>query len=335
MSRRSRKQQVLAELGESPFVTARWLGGGHRQTIWAVAVRRSRPLKFVLERWETPDDDFLRVHIRDGDPRRPVLLLLHGLEGDAAAPYIRGLGGLFAAEDWTVVAIEQRTCGGEMNRQPRVYHMGVTDDLDFVVRRLVERYPERPLCLAGFSMGGNQIAKWLGEQGSAVPDAVVAAAAVSAPFDIVISEPYLQSALGGLYVKNFLRTLIPKALAKERQFPGCIDRRKTMLAWDFPAYDTHVTAVLHGFTDAQDYYRRASCGRTLGEVRRPLLLLSSADDPFNPPQTLPHRIAADSDYIHGLFVDTGGHVGFVSGSPLRPRFWAEAQVARFLRAYAQ
>ena len=186
--------------------------------------------------------------------------------------------------------------------------------------------------LSGVSLGGNVLAKWLGECGENTPREVVAAAVVSAPFDLTISGPAIDRALGGLYVKRFLRTLIPKALEKEAQHPGCIDAEKARCSTTFEEFDTHVTAALHGFEDAHDYWRKCGCGQFLSAVRRPLLLLSSRDDPFNPAKGLPTHVLEDNRLLVALFTERGGHVGFVHGRPLRTGHWAEEQIVRFFEA---
>jgi predicted alpha/beta-fold hydrolase len=177
-------------------------------------------------------------------------------------------------------------------------------------------------------------AKWLGESPDSVPGNVRAAAVVSVPYDLAGSAGYFENSLGGVYSRRFMRSLIPKALEKARQYPGVLDEERIRRARNFADFDTWATAVLHGFRDAGDYWARCSSGRFLSDIRTPTLLLSSEDDPFNPPWTLPRAVAEESPYLHPLFTEQGGHVGFVYGaSPLRTRHWAEEQIVRFFRLY--
>ena len=146
----------------------------------------------------------------------------------------------------------------------------------------------------------------------------------------------MDKVLGGFYCRQFLRTLIPKAVAKERQFPGCLDIAAVRRCKSFAEFDTHGTAALHGFSDAEDYWTQVSCGQFLLHVRRPILLIAAADDPFNPGATHPHGVAARSSFVHALFTARGGHAGFVRGwSPFRARYWAEEQIARFFEFYLE
>ncbi len=324
------KPAALAMLGRHPFRAAWWLRGRHRQTLYGPLLRRRRRAPLRHEQWETPDDDLLDVYLAEHDPKRPTLLVLHGLEGSVDSHYVVGLTADFYRRGWNVAAFEFRSCSGRMNRARRLYHSGETSDLAFVVGEIAARWPESRLYLAGVSLGGNVIAKWLGELGDDAPTAVAAAAAISPPFDLTVSGPQMDQVLGGFYTRQFLRTLIPKAVEKERQFPGCVDIEAICRSTTFAEFDTHGTAALHGFRDAMDYWESVSCGQFLAGIRRPILLVASADDPFNPAVTLPHEVAAASPFVHALFTANGGHVGFVRGwAPFFAKYWAEEQVARF------
>ena len=84
-----------------------------------------------------------------------------------------------ARRGWAVDLLIFRGCGGELNRTPRFYHSGETGDVNIVARRLLAEDPGSPFVFAGVSLGGNVLLKWLGELGDAVPERVIAAAAVS------------------------------------------------------------------------------------------------------------------------------------------------------------
>ncbi|MBI2424733.1 MAG: alpha/beta fold hydrolase [Candidatus Hydrogenedentes bacterium] len=329
----ARKAAVMAVLNDHPFQPAWWLRGQHFQTIWNM-FRDKSPLPFDSERLTTPDGDFLYIRTLEGAQDAPQVLLLHGLEGSVKSSYILGFHRAFRDIGWTATTMEFRSCSGEINKTQRIYHMGETTDIDFVVRTLIQRNPDRPIYLLGFSLGANVVAKWLGEQGDAVPKQVRGAAVVSAPFNPVISAPDFHKVLGGLYLNNFLETLIPKALEKEKQFPGVFDVEAVKNCKDFYAFDTLVTAKLHGFKDAGDYYEKVGCHQFIPAIRVPTLLLTAADDPFNPAETIPWEKADASPWLHPQFSTHGGHVGFVSGAaPWRTRFWSEDQVLRFFLMY--
>jgi predicted alpha/beta-fold hydrolase len=209
------------------------------------------------------------------------------------------------------VVVHFRGCSGEPNRLPRAYHSGDSQEIDWVLRRLHERgYPA--LFAAGVSLGGNALLKWLAEQGDLASGIVNAAAAVSAPLDLAAANVALSSGFNLVYAKHFLRTLIPAALAKDQLFPGRIDVGRAKAARTLAEFDDAVTAPLHGFHGADDYYARSSAGPLLGTVQTPTLLLNAANDPFLPLAALPQRATMPAALTFEV-PQHGGHVGFVHG----------------------
>ena len=225
-----------------------------------------------------------------------------------------------------------------MNRTRRFYHSGETSDLDFVVRRLTSEHPTIPIVLAGFSLGGNVLLKWLGERGSGVPSTVRAAATVSVPYDLARGSRYINQGFARVYERHFLRSLVRKAVLKRQRFPDLVagvDLMTLRTMWDF---DNAVTAPVHGFHDAADYYARSSSLGWLDRIRVPTLLISAVDDPFLPAEVL-DEVRAVCDRNAALrceFPEHGGHVGFIAGNlPWRPQYWAEWRVMDFLSAHAR
>lgn len=313
-----------------PFRPPFWARSGFAQTILASLGRGPRAGALRLQRWTLPDGDFVRMHFTANDPEAPLVLLLHGLEGSARSGYVRAMLDHVQRAGWNFAVLEFRSCGGEPNRSRRTYHSGETSDLGFVVERLRVERPGRPLFVVGFSLGGNVLLKWLGECGALVPDELVAAAAVSAPYDLEVAARQCDERHGGLIARHFLKTLIPKALEKAARFPGLLDAAAVRRCRTFAAFDGLVTAPLHGFRSAEHYWRSSSCAQFLPDVRVPTLLVSAADDPLVPGRVLPHAAVAASPFLQGLFPARGGHCGFVAGHvPGFLRRWAEARVQRF------
>jgi len=258
------------------------------------------------------------------------VVVLHGLEGSSRAPYVRRLLVALSRRGLSALALNFRGCSGEANRLPRLYHSGETGDLAAVVRRLAEERPGRPLAVAGFSLGGNVAAKWLGETGAAIPPQVRGGAVISVPFDLAACA----AAIDGpgfwpfVYRERFLRMLRGKALAKARRFPSLLDAAALRRIRTFADFDERVTAPLHGFAGARDYWESSSSGPWLAGVQVPLLALSAADDPMVPAASLP--LAPGNPKVTLEVTAAGGHVGFVTGPPWALRFHAERRAAEFL-----
>ena len=332
------------------YAPARWLPGANAMTVFASLARPFPRPPGRRERWELPDGDFLDVDRFNGRPLRaggrepgagaasapPVLIVLHGLEGSSRAPYVRGLVAIALSRGLAALALNFRGCSGEPNRLARNYHSGETGDLAHVVGRLVAERPGRPVLLAGFSLGGNVVAKWLGERGDDLPPEVLGGAAISAPFDLERSARAMDGPgfWNFVYRERFLRMLRRKAAEKARRFPGAFDAAAAARARTFAEFDGAVTAPLFGFASAGDYWRRASSGPLLGGVRRPLLALSSLDDPIVPAETIPYAAARANPRVTLETTAAGGHVAFVAGSPFWPSYWAERRAVDFLAALA-
>jgi predicted alpha/beta-fold hydrolase len=272
----------------TPFTAYRapkWLPGGHAQTIYPLLIKAAPP-PYRRERWETPDSDFIDLDWMDAPTDAsdtqalPLLILFHGLEGSSSSHYATSLMAATKARGWTGVVSHFRGCSGESNRLPRAYHSGDSDEIDWVLRRLRQRHPERPIYVTGVSLGGNALLKWLGEREFLANDVINAAASVCAPLDLAICGHHL----GRGFNKVYTHTSSTRS-----------SRRRCMA---LPAPTTTGGG------------RRASRG--CAGIRLPTLLLNARNDPFLPPtRCLPSAMSAS---VRLDFPRQGGHVGFVTGS---------------------
>ncbi len=324
------------------FVPAWWCRGHHLQTVWRRLFGETPRLPLKRERWETPDDDFLDLDFLEPSSsnnklnQSPTVLLLHGLEGSSRAEYILGMFRSACRMGWRGVALNFRSCSGEVNRQKRFYHSGETSDLDWVVRRLHQRRPESPLFIVGFSLGGNVLLKWLGENGKACPPAVQAAVAVSVPFDLEVAAHRVDRGVSQIYGRIFLKTLKEKALLKERKYPGLIDPDAVRRITSFAEFDDKVTAPIHQFKSGLDYWSKNSSQKFLSEIRIRTLLIHAEDDPFLPGDCLPRERILRSKWLEADILPCGGHVGFVQGSwPWKAVYWAESRAVNFLSSFLE
>ena len=322
---------------ELTYTPAWWVPGRHAQTLWGRLFRRPPVVGTRLERWPTADDDEIEVHRLDSsgaNPQRlPRLILLHGLEGTIRSNYIQGTLALARDRGWAADVLIFRGCGTRMNRQRRIYHSGETSDLNLVVERVARENPDQPIVLAGFSLGGNVLLKWLGEQGEGLRPQIRGTAAVSVPYDLESGARRIEHGFSRIYTYHFLRSLIAKARVKLMAYPDLFDEARLDTVRTLFDFDDVVTAPVHGFLGAHDYYSRSSCLQYLGAVRTPTLLLSSTDDPFMSRETADSvlSVALRNALLNVEFHDCGGHVGFVDGRlPFRSRYFAEARVVEFL-----
>ena len=312
------------------------LASPHTQTILANTLRSVRGLFFRRVRLDTPDGDFLDIDfpVIPGVSFRtnaPLVLLLHGLEGHARRSYACETYRQLARFGIRAVGMNYRSCSGEVNRLPRLYHSGATDDVLFVINWLTQRFPTNPLGAVGFSLGGNLLIKYLGEAGDQTP--LQAAAVVSPPFDLRRSAESFENGNGRIYARGFIKSLRQKVqnhahIIGEKVNLDCILEARTLRE-----FDEALTAPLHGFRDANDYYAQCSSGQFISAVRTPTLIIRALDDPFFA-HDIPQADIANNPYLFPALTQHGGHVAFFEGAfPGKLQYWAERQAARFLMKF--
>jgi predicted alpha/beta-fold hydrolase len=316
-------------VAELPYRAPAWLPGAHAQTVWPALLSPRPPLNYRRERWDTPDGDFIDLDWigAAAESTGALMVLFHGLEGSSASHYARALMHAAKTRGLTGVVVHFRGCSGELNRQPRAYHSGDSAEIDWVLRRLRARLnPAAALLVTGVSLGGNMLLKWLGEQGETARF-VTAAAAFCPPQDLHAGAVALRQGFSRLYARNFLVSLRRKSLALAARHPGLLEVDRVRQATDFFAFDEHVTARLHGFRSAMDYWQRCSCRQFLGGIRVPTLVVNALNDPFLPARFLacPQEV---SPCVTLDYPAQGGHVGFATGLPPGRLSWLPERALR-------
>jgi uncharacterized protein len=295
-----------------------WLPNSHIQTIVPALFGRRPAVAYRRERWDTPDGDFIDLDWLAPDPLAhpraaadaPLFVLFHGLEGSSDSHYARSLMAAAHARGWLGVVPHFRSCSGPMNLLPRFYHLADSNEVDWVLRRLRKRHAG-PIVAAGVSLGGNVLLRWLGERREDA-SIIAAAAAISAPLDVHAGGQALSQGFGMIYTRSFLKTLKLKAQQKLAQYPGLYDMRDVLASRTMYEFDNVVTAPLHGFRNADDYWTRSTTRPLLPDITVPTLVLNARNDPFLPCAVLPSRSEVSS-MVELDQPEHGGHVGFMTG----------------------
>jgi predicted alpha/beta-fold hydrolase len=308
---------------DSSYRAPWWLAGGHAQTLVAALLPPPRQA-LVRERWEPPDGDFVDVDFAGPERAARTLVLFHGLEGGSESHYARAITANAAARGWRAALPHFRGCSGEPNRLARAYHSGDSEELHWMLGRL--HAARGALHAVGVSLGGNVLLKWLGERGDAARSLVRRAVAVSAPLDLAAAGRALDRGFNRrVYTRAFLASLKRKSLDKLRRHPGLFDARRVAAARTLHEFDDLVTAPLHGFRDADEYWSRASSAPWMAAIRVPTLVLNALNDPFLPAGALVAATRSASSDVALEFPATGGHVGF----PARGG-WLARRILEFL-----
>ncbi|MCF6250806.1 MAG: hydrolase [Methylococcaceae bacterium] len=323
---------------QTTFKPAWWLNNTHLQTIFPSFFRKTTCHTDVWrERLITPDNDFVDLDFC-GKGKQPLVILLHGLTGSSQSGYIKGLQQVLIDQGFRSVALNFRGCSGESNNLARCYHSGETEDIHFVYQTLRKREPDVAIAVVGFSLGGNVLLKWLGEQGNKL--SLFCAISVSVPFVLSSCATRLDSGFSRIYRNNLLNELKDYIKIKQQHLLTTGQHKeaeKISQLGDlseiksFWQYDGQVVAKLHGYKSAEDYYQKSSSRSFLKTIAIPTLLIQSQDDPFMSKDVIPGHNELSAMVCLEL-TQGGGHVGFVGGiNPFKPEYWLEQRIPEFLQ----
>ena len=296
-----------------------WLPGGQLQTIWPALYSQSHALpkpSFARERWTSPDADFIDLDFstHSAQPHQPLLVLFHGLEGSSQSHYAQAFA-QWAREQGLPYAVPHfRGCSGEINRQPRAYHSGDFQEIDWILRRLKMREQQRKLIVVGISLGGNALMRWAQEMGAQAASVAQAVASVCSPLDLAAAGHAIGTGFNRqVYTRMFLKTMKPKAMERLALHPALFDPRALQASRDLYEFDNIFTAPLHGFKDTEDYWARASAKPRMADIQIPALALNAKNDPFMPASSLPQP-GQVGKHVTLWQPEHGGHVGFPGGA---------------------
>lgn len=322
---------------QSTFKPAWWLKNHHLQTIFPSLIRKPPTPVLRRERLITPDSDFIDLDFC-GEGNQPLVILLHGLTGSSQSGYIKGLQPTLLQQGFRSVALNFRGCSGEFNLSSRCYHSGETGDIDFLYHTLRKREPNTPMAAVGFSLGGNVLLKWLGEQGNKLQ--LFAATGVSVPLVLNECASKLDHGFSKFYRASLLTELKDYIRLKQKYLSSLgINGEARILKQlgdlekinSFWQYDDRVIAQLYDFEDVTDYYFRSSSRQFLQSITVPTLLIQAKDDPFMTENVLPN-LNELSPSVALEITQRGGHVGFVTGNnPFKAEYWLEQRIPEFLQ----
>lgn len=320
---------------ESQFKPAWWIKNKHVQTIFQKVHRHKLQCPTIAERIELEDNDFIDLAWTEQPTEqdtRPIVLVLHGLEGSINSTYARGIMNAIRNQGWIGVLMHFRGCSEEINRNQRLYHSGETTDINYISNLIKNRYPQQKLAAIGFSLGGNALVKYLGETGKNNP--LSASVSICPPLDLAASCNRITQGFSKIYQK-YLLDMMQETLARKMLRVDISDKvklnrndiKKMKTLWHF---DDKVTGPLHGFKDANDYYAQSSGKRFLHYIEKPTLVIHAKDDPFLSNHLIPKHEEL-SNRVTFEVSQYGGHVGFVNvNKTLTVEYWLEQRALQFI-----
>lgn len=291
------------------YIPTLFFKNGHANTI-VPALFRKVDFEYTRERVELEDGDFLDLdwHVKGN---KKLAIVLHGLESETQVSYMKGMCKYLSENNFDTVAINFRGCSGEQNRLFKAYHSGFTEDLREVFNFIETQKDYDCFYLVGFSMGGNILLKYLGEEGDKINQKIKKAVAISTPCDLAAVVKHLAKRKNQLYEKRFIRSLKVKLLEKSEKFPDLLTRQKVISMRHFYDIDEIFTAPTHGFLSAEDYWEKNSSIKFIEKIALPTLILSASDDPFLTQECFPIEESKNNPFIKLHISKYGGHVGFI------------------------
>lgn len=293
------------------------------QTLGAAAPLHAPPRGF-----RAPPSETIRIRARHrehvgavcseawiGPERAPLVVILHGIGGDAGSRYVVRAAVALHRAGYHVVRATMRGAGTSVVCAPSLYHAGLTEDLAALVASLAGHPSVSSISLLGFSGGGNVALKLAGELGRAGKALVRAIVTVSAPFDYTTVGPHMDAPLRLPFRFHVLRGLVRQGTAFARLYPerASYDPRRLSRLGSFRDYDRHVVVPTYGFADVDDYWARAGARSVLGRVEVPSLVLHAHDDPMVPGPLVRAALGEASSSIEVEMSREGGHIGWYRG----------------------
>ncbi|GAA4311155.1 alpha/beta fold hydrolase [Pontixanthobacter gangjinensis] len=299
-------------------------------TIYSAKLRKVEMPVYERERIELSDGDFIDLdwsYSRSFESDN-LVILLHGLAGDTGRPYMRGMAKAFNLKNWDALAMNFRGCSEELNRLYRSYHGGASDDLAEVITHVLSLKKYRRIMLVGFSLGGNMMLKYLGENRSR-PDEILGGVGISVPCDLAGSLGAINRMRNFVYSKRFELNLKQHLYERAKKFPDRLDRKQISACSSLRDIDDLYTSKAHGYNNAADYYEKASALNFLPGIKKPTLIINAANDSFLSKKCYPRDIAERSDNLFLEIPQYGGHVGFVTSGDI---FYHEQRATEFMES---
>jgi len=314
-----------------PFKPAIGLRDGHSQTLFPSFFRKLDDLDYDIEIFELSDGDFVECYWYNKEAEdAPIVVIFHGLEGSYSSPYVKGIMKALKKSGYRVVLMHFRGCATKENRLARCYHSGETNDAKEFISHIKNRFNDTPIFAIGYSIGGNILLKLLGEYGDNSP--LKSAVSVSAPMELSLCADKMNRGFSKIYqfhlMKHLKKSLLAKYKVHDMKSIIGIDENRVKNMKTFWEFDNIYTGPIHGFKDAKDYYNKSSARGYLYRIKTKTLIIHSLDDPFMTPEILPTYDEVSSSVDLEIYKN-GGHVGFISGTILKPKYWLEDRIIEY------
>ena len=300
---------------------------GDISTVYSALCRKVSGVVYERETFELSDGDFLHLDWSKRQSKK-LCVIMHGLEGNTQRSYMKGMVKKFNEKGWDSLAINFRGCSSTMNRLYRSYHSGATEDLKEVTDHICSLHRYTSIALVGFSLGGNVLLKYLGEESKTINPKIKAGIAISTPCDLQGARNKIMKPRNRLYELRFLKRLKQKLIEKHTRFPNRLQLSDIIKVKTLKEFDDLYTAPTHGFKNAMNYYTLCSSKPLLPQIKIPCLIINAQNDPLLSSSCYPIQEATQNDFLYLDMPKYGGHVGFCQSGNY---YWNEQRAWGFIQ----
>ncbi|XP_061576695.1 monoacylglycerol lipase ABHD2-like isoform X2 [Cololabis saira] len=226
---------------------------------------------------------------------------------------------------------------------PRMFTYGCTWELEALVVQVKRVFPRTLLVLVGFSLGGNIVCKFLGENRANQARVLCCVSVCQGYSALRAQETFLQwdqcRRFYNFILANNMKKLILKHRSSFSSFSSSSvddsDMKQLHLLTSLTQVDDQVMRKFHHHDSLREYYEKESCVHYIHQVSVPLLLVNSGDDPLVHPSLLdiPRTLAESMSNVMFARTQHGGHMGFYEGALLpQPLSWMDKLLLQYTDA---
>ncbi|GAM21488.1 hypothetical protein SAMD00019534_046630 [Acytostelium subglobosum LB1] len=270
----------------------------------------------------------------DFKPDTPTIVMLHGLTGGSHELYVQHCAHhAYRKKGFRSVVFNYRGCADNEVTADKTYSAAYTCDLKLVIKHIQQALPEAKLFAIGFSLGSCILVKYLSQVGENSP--FIAHCSVSNPMDmrkssVNLSSNFINHKFYNQLLANNLKGLFTKWGNRLEQYCSRAEVEKAVTIKDI---DDLVTKRVFGYPTVDDYYIDGSSCNHIEAIKRPILFISSTDDPISPVCGLPFKKIKENPHTILATTKYGGHLGFLHNMSLKDSSWMDQAVLEYFTAY--
>ncbi|OXU18709.1 hypothetical protein TSAR_001963, partial [Trichomalopsis sarcophagae] len=316
--------------------TRLWGFSGHVQTIVHSIIGRVRCPWPIGERVYIglPDDTTLTYDLyqplTNGHEDDVTIAICPGIGNSSESVYIRTFVHFVQCHGYRCAVLNHVGALSSVQvTSPRIFTYGHTDDYHTMLKNLLEKHPSTKIVCIGFSLGGNLVTKYMGEQGTNKLSNIIGGISICQGYNAIEGTNFLLNWTNFrrfyLYVmtesvKNIILRHKNVLLSEEVKQRHNLNEKDIVSAATLPELDEAYTRRVHNFRSVKELYKWSSSAYYLDNISTPMVFVNALDDPIVPESLLKPIKEFAANKPHSLYIELahGGHLGFYEGGLLYP-----------------